>query len=88
MRAMILKRLGEVANVARRDVREFLDLAAELRIKPEVREYALEEANQALIDLKTQSVRGAKALRRVKRYIAWLVDHVPMGITIRPPSAS
>jgi propanol-preferring alcohol dehydrogenase len=49
--------------VARRDVSEFLELAAEIPIKPEVQEFTLEEANKALIELKTSKIRGAKVLR-------------------------
>jgi len=57
------KEIKSVANVARRDVREFLELAAEIPIKPEVQEFALEEANEALVELKTRKIRGAKVLR-------------------------
>jgi len=57
------KEIKSVANVARADVREFLQLAAEVPIRPEVREYDLEEANRALVELKTAHVRGAKVLR-------------------------
>jgi len=57
------KELKSVANITRRDVREFLALAAEMGIKPEVREFALEEANKALVELKTRKIRGAKVLR-------------------------
>ena len=57
------KEIKSVANVARNDVREFLQLAAEIPIKPEVQEFALEEANQALVELKTRKIRGAKVLR-------------------------
>jgi propanol-preferring alcohol dehydrogenase len=32
-------------------------------LRPEVQEYALEDANQALRDLKARAVRGAKVLR-------------------------
>lgn len=35
--------------VSRRDVSEFLMREADLRIKPEIQEFALEEANAALI---------------------------------------
>jgi propanol-preferring alcohol dehydrogenase len=41
----------------------FLQLAAEMRIKPEVEEYPLQEANRALIELKASKIRGAKVLR-------------------------
>jgi propanol-preferring alcohol dehydrogenase len=57
------KEIKSVANVSRSDVREFLALAAEMGIKPEVQEYALQEANEALVELKTGKIRGAKVLR-------------------------
>ena len=57
------KEIKSVANVTRADVREFLQLAAEIPIKPAVQEYSLEEANAALVALKSTSVRGAKVLR-------------------------
>jgi propanol-preferring alcohol dehydrogenase len=57
------KEIKTVANVARRDVAEFLQMAGEIPIMPEVEEYALEEANQALVDLKERRIRGAKVLR-------------------------
>lgn len=57
------KEIKSVANVTREDVRGFLELAAEIGIKPEIREYALEEANKALLELKEGKIRGAKVLR-------------------------
>ncbi len=57
------KEIKSVANVARADVSEFLALAAEIPIVPEVQEYALEDANRALVDLKARRIRGAKVLR-------------------------
>jgi propanol-preferring alcohol dehydrogenase len=57
------KEIKSVANVTRADVREFLQLAAEIPIRPEVQEYALEDANRALVELKSKHVRGAKVLR-------------------------
>lgn len=57
------KEIKSVANVSRRDVSEFLSLAAEMSIKPEIQEFALEEANEALAELKTRKIRGAKVLR-------------------------
>lgn len=57
------KELKSVANVARSDVSEFLQLAAEIPIKPEVQEFALEEANRALVEMKMRKIRGAKVLR-------------------------
>jgi alcohol dehydrogenase, propanol-preferring len=57
------KEIKSVANVTRRDIREFLQMAAEIPIRPEVEEYPLAEANRALADLKTGQIRGAKVLR-------------------------
>ncbi len=57
------KEIKSVANVARRDVSEFLQLAAEIPIKPEYQEFTLEDANQALVELKERKIRGAKVLR-------------------------
>ncbi len=57
------REIKSVANVARRDVSEFLQLAAEIPILPEVEEFPLEEANRALMELKRGKVRGAKVLR-------------------------
>jgi propanol-preferring alcohol dehydrogenase len=57
------KEVKSVANVTRRDVAEFLHAAAAMGLRPEVQEYALEDANRALHDLKSGSVRGAKVLR-------------------------
>jgi propanol-preferring alcohol dehydrogenase len=57
------KEIKSVANVSRRDVHEFLELAAAIPLQPEVQEFELQEANQALIELKTSRIRGAKVLR-------------------------
>ncbi len=56
------KEIKSVANVTRQDIAEFLPIAAEIPIKPEVQTYPLEEANQALLELKRSPVRGAKVL--------------------------
>lgn len=57
------KEIKSVSNVSRSDVSGFLELAAAIGIKPEIQEFALEEANEALIELKTRRIRGAKVLR-------------------------
>jgi alcohol dehydrogenase, propanol-preferring len=57
------KEIKSVANVSRRDIEEFLTLAAQIPIIPEVEEYPLNEANRALSDLKEGNIRGAKVLR-------------------------
>lgn len=57
------KEIKSVANVARIDVSEFLRIAGEMKIRPEVQVYNLEEANKALIELKNGEIRGAKVLQ-------------------------
>ncbi len=57
------KEIKSVANVARQDVAEFLALAAQMGIRPEVQQYDLADANRALGELKQRKIRGAKVLR-------------------------
>jgi alcohol dehydrogenase, propanol-preferring len=59
------KEIKSVANVARSDIRAFLELAAEIPLRPAVGEYPLAEANRALADLKAGTIRGAKVLRMI-----------------------
>jgi propanol-preferring alcohol dehydrogenase len=56
------KEIKSVANVASRDVAEFLELAAAIPLRPEVQTYELEDANRALMELKQRKIRGAKVL--------------------------
>ena len=56
------KEIKSVANVASSDVSEFIRLAAEMDIRPEVQTYSLKEANQALVELKEGKIQGAKVL--------------------------
>jgi alcohol dehydrogenase, propanol-preferring len=57
------KEVKSVANVARSDVRELLELAAEIPLAPEIQELPLHQANEALRQLKSRQIRGAKVLR-------------------------
>jgi propanol-preferring alcohol dehydrogenase len=56
------KEIKSVANVTRADVREFLQIAGEAAIKPEFQEYDLNDANQALVEMKQGKIRGSKVL--------------------------
>jgi len=56
------KEIKSVANVTRSDVEEFLKIASEIPVIPEVQEYRLEEANIALTELKERKIRGAKVV--------------------------
>jgi alcohol dehydrogenase, propanol-preferring len=57
------KEIKSVANVASRDVREFLELASRMKIRPEVEVFPLEDANTALMELKQRKIRGAKVIK-------------------------
>ncbi|MFC1936934.1 zinc-dependent alcohol dehydrogenase family protein [Chloroflexota bacterium] len=57
------KEIKSVANITRKDAQDFLPLAAEIPIIPEVQEFKLEEANEALVLLKQGRIQGAAVLR-------------------------
>ncbi|HEC83366.1 MAG TPA: alcohol dehydrogenase, partial [Firmicutes bacterium] len=57
------KEIKSVANVTRKDVSDFLELASAMGLKPEFEESDLSEANRALVELKNRKIRGAKVLR-------------------------
>ena len=57
------RELRSVANVARRDAREFLDLALAIPVRTETEVHPLEEANTALARLARGEVAGAAVLR-------------------------
>ena len=57
------KTLTTVANVTRADVRECLRLAEEIPLRPAVTVYSLDQANQALVELKQGHIRGARVLQ-------------------------
>jgi propanol-preferring alcohol dehydrogenase len=51
-----------VANLTRRDGEEFLELAPKVPVKTRVNRYALEQANEALDDLRAGRLQGAAVL--------------------------
>ena len=55
--------IRSVANSTRQDARELLRDAALVPVVSRVQEYALEDANDALLDLKEDRVRGSAVLR-------------------------
>ena len=55
--------MGEPVMERKRDIAEFLPIAAEIPIRSTVQVYPLEKANQALVELKRQPVTGAKVLK-------------------------
>ena len=57
------REIKSVANVSRSDISEFLTLAAEMKLKPHVQVFSLDEANKALLELKEGKIKGAKVLK-------------------------
>jgi len=56
------RQLRSVANMTRSDARDFLRIAAEIGLRPEVTTFPLDQANQALIAVKTDSIDGAAVI--------------------------
>ncbi|MCX8182016.1 MAG: zinc-dependent alcohol dehydrogenase family protein [Candidatus Methanomethyliaceae archaeon] len=56
------REVKSVANITRTDVQEFLEVAAKIPIRPEVKKFRLEEANEALLMLKRGQYRGSGVL--------------------------
>ena len=56
------REIKSVANITRRDIAEFLPIAARIPIRPNVQTFKLDDANQALVELKRSTVKGAKVL--------------------------
>ncbi|MEM3943721.1 MAG: zinc-dependent alcohol dehydrogenase family protein [Thermofilaceae archaeon] len=56
------REVKSVANVTRRDVREFLEEAARAGVRPAVKVYRLEDANEALLELKHRPPAGSIVL--------------------------
>lgn len=57
------KEIKTVANVTHADLADFLPLAAGIPLRPEVEVYPLQAANDALNELQSGHIRGAKVLR-------------------------
>jgi len=56
------RQIRSVANMTRADTRDFLKLAAEIRLRPKVTAYPLTQVNEALAALKGDRVDGAVAI--------------------------
>jgi alcohol dehydrogenase, propanol-preferring len=56
------KCLCSIAHTSRESVRQFLKVASEFKIKTEINEYPLADANQALLNIKNSTVSGSTVL--------------------------
>lgn len=56
------RQIRSVANMTRSDARDFLKLAAGIRLQPKVTVFPLEQANQALVAVKNDAIDGAAVI--------------------------
>jgi propanol-preferring alcohol dehydrogenase len=56
------RQLRSVANMTRVDARDFLELAAQIHLKARVTTFPLDQANQALIAVKSDAIDGAAVI--------------------------
>ena len=56
------RQIRSVANMTRVDARDFLQLAAEIKLAPKVTGFPLEKANEALLAVKNDSIDGAAVI--------------------------
>ena len=56
------RQIRSVANMTRADARDFLKLAAEIRLRPRVTVFSLEQANEALLAIKNDAIDGAAVI--------------------------
>jgi len=53
------RQIRSVTNMTREDARDFLDLAAKIRLRPKITTFRLEQANEALMAVKNDAIDGA-----------------------------
>ncbi|AXC11275.1 Sorbitol dehydrogenase [Acidisarcina polymorpha] len=56
------RQIRSVANMTRQDARDFLNIAAEIRMRPKVTIFSLDQANEALAAIRSDSIDGAVVL--------------------------
>jgi alcohol dehydrogenase, propanol-preferring len=56
------RQIRSVTNVTRADARDFLQLASEIRLRPKITVFKLDQANEALLALKNDAIDGAAVL--------------------------
>jgi propanol-preferring alcohol dehydrogenase len=56
------RQIRSVANMTRQDARDFLAIASDLKIRPEVTVFSLQDANQALLAVKEETEHGSAVI--------------------------
>jgi propanol-preferring alcohol dehydrogenase len=57
------REIKSVANITHWDIQEFLTIAGQMSLRPEITVYPLERANEAILDLHQGQAKGAKVLK-------------------------
>jgi propanol-preferring alcohol dehydrogenase len=56
------RQIRSVANMTRSDARDFLQIAADIRLQPKVTVFSLDQANEALAAIKSDAIDGAAVI--------------------------
>jgi alcohol dehydrogenase, propanol-preferring len=56
------RQIRSVTNMTRADARDFLHLAADIKLRPEVTSFSLDKANDALLAVKNDAINGAAVI--------------------------
>ena len=56
------RQLRSVANMTRDDARDFLKIAAEIKLQPRVTSFPLDQANEALLAVEKDAIDGAAVI--------------------------
>ena len=56
------RQMRSVANMTRADARDFLQVAGEMHLQPKITTFALDQANEALAAIKSDSIDGAAVI--------------------------
>ena len=56
------RQIRSVANMTRADARDFLKIAADIKLRPRVTQFSLQQANEALLAVKNDSIDGAAVI--------------------------
>ncbi|HEX4140514.1 MAG TPA: zinc-dependent alcohol dehydrogenase family protein [Candidatus Methylacidiphilales bacterium] len=56
------RQIRSVANMTRADARDFLDLAARIKLQPKVTQFSIEQVNEAMLEMNESRIDGAVAI--------------------------
>jgi len=56
------RQIRSVANMTRQDARDFLGIAHDLQVRPQVTVFSLDDANQALLAVKEETGQGSAVI--------------------------